>query len=84
VESGEEVRISVADNGCGIAPEDQSRIFEPFFSLREGGTGLGLFLSLQFIRRWNGGIRVTSVPGEGATFVVTLPAARSEMTEEVA
>ena len=45
VAPGDPMRIRVADHGCGIAPEHQSRIFEPFFSLREGGTGLGLFLS---------------------------------------
>lgn len=82
VEDGNPVQIRVADDGCGIAPVNQARIFEPFFSLREGGTGLGLFLSLQFIRRWQGDIQVVSEPGRGATFVVTLPAARSEEAEE--
>ena len=53
-EAGEKVRVRVIDNGCGIAPENQKRIFEPFFSLRKGGTGLGLFLSLNFVRRWGG------------------------------
>ena len=53
------------DDGCGIAPEHQKRIFEPFFSLRQGGTGLGLFLSLNFVRRWGGDITVTSAPGGG-------------------
>jgi two-component system sensor histidine kinase FlrB len=70
---GDTVRITVADRGCGIAPEHQARIFEPFFSLRTGGTGLGLFLSLTFVRRWGGDIRVTSTPGAGSTFVIELP-----------
>ena len=41
------VRLRVTDDGCGIPPEQRKRIFEPFFSLRKGGTGLGLFLSLE-------------------------------------
>ena len=73
-DSCEQVRIRVIDQGCGIAPEDQKRIFEPFFSARQGGTGLGLFLSLNFVRRWGGEIRVESEPGRGSTFEVVLPA----------
>lgn len=72
---GDPVRILVADDGCGIAPAQQQKIFEPFFSLRQGGTGLGLFLSLNFARRWGGDILARSVPGEGATFEIRLPAA---------
>lgn len=73
IEDGTSVRIRVADNGCGIAPDDQKRIFEPFFSLRKGGTGLGLFLSLNFVRQWGGDILVTSALGRGSTFEVVLP-----------
>jgi PAS domain S-box-containing protein len=73
-DAGEHVRVRVIDNGCGIAPEDQKRIFDPFFSLRQGGTGLGLFLSLNFVRRWGGDLRVTSKPGCGSTFEIVLPA----------
>jgi signal transduction histidine kinase len=72
-ESGDPVRIHVIDEGCGIPPEDQKRIFEPFFSIRSGGTGLGLFLSLNFARQWGGDIQVSSAPGAGSTFVVTIP-----------
>ena len=71
------MRIRVTDNGCGIAPDDQKRIFEPFFSLRKGGTGLGLFLSLNSVRRWGGDIHVESSPGRGSTFEVVLPACRA-------
>jgi PAS domain S-box-containing protein len=72
--AGGTVHIRVADNGCGIAAENRERIFEPFFSGRQGGTGLGLFLSLNFVRRWGGDILVESVPGEGSTFEIALPA----------
>jgi two-component system NtrC family sensor kinase len=71
--AGDPVRIRVADDGRGIAPENLRRIFEPFFSLREGGTGLGLFLSMNFVRRWGGDLAVSSTPGTGSTFEVVLP-----------
>jgi signal transduction histidine kinase len=71
-DGGETVRLRVADQGCGIPAEHLSRIFEPFFSLRKDGTGLGLFLSLNGIRRWGGDIRVESVTGKGSTFDVIL------------
>ena len=71
---GDPVRIEVVDDGCGISPDNQKRIFEPFFSERRGGTGLGLFLSLEFVRHWGGDIRVRSAPGRGSTFEVVLPA----------
>ena len=80
--------IAVSDNGCGIAPQDQARIFEPFFSGRPGGTGLGLFLSLNFVRRWGGDILVRSTPGQGSTFSIVLPglggaAARAGASEAI-
>jgi two-component system NtrC family sensor kinase len=74
LDHGDPVRIRIADDGCGIDAEHQKRIFEPFFSLRQGGTGLGLFLALNSVRRWGGDIAVTSVAGQGSTFEVRLPA----------
>ncbi len=73
VAGGDQVRIAIRDRGCGIAPEHQKRIFEPFFSLRKGGTGLGLFLSLNFVRHWSGDIAVESALGAGSTFEIRLP-----------
>jgi PAS domain S-box-containing protein len=73
-EAGNPIRIRVNDDGCGIALEHQRRIFEPFVSLRTGGTGLGLFLSMNFVRRWGGDITVDSTPGRGSTFELVLPA----------
>jgi PAS domain S-box-containing protein len=80
IDGRDPVHIRVTDDGCGIAPEHQQRIFEPFFSLRKGGTGLGLFLALNFVRRWGGDILVASTPGAGSTFDVVLPAAGREVT----
>ena len=75
------VRIRISDDGCGIAPEFRQKIFEPFFSLREGGTGLGLFLSLNAVRSWGGDILVESTPGKGSVFEVVLPAIQPVTTE---
>ena len=77
VEEGTTVRIRVRDNGCGIPIEDQERIFEPFVGLRTGGTGLGLFLSLNLVRRWGGEIVLSSRPGIGSTFEIRLPSVES-------
>jgi len=81
---GDPVRLRVADDGCGISPADRERIFEPFVSLRKGGTGLGLFLSLNFIRRWGGDVAIDSQAGVGTTFEVTLPAATAAGEEGAA
>jgi PAS domain S-box-containing protein len=72
-EGGDAVHIRVTDEGCGIAPEYRQKIFEPFFSLRQGGTGLGLFLSLNAVRSWGGNILVESTLGKGSTFEVVIP-----------
>jgi signal transduction histidine kinase len=72
-EAGAQVLVRVIDSGCGISEANLKRIFEPFFSGRQGGTGLGLFLSLNFVRRWGGEIRVESETGRGSTFEVTMP-----------
>ena len=74
VAGGDPVRIRVSDNGCGIRPEHLKQIFEPFCSMRKGGTGLGLFLSLNFVRACGGDITVSSAVGSGSTFEVALPA----------
>ncbi len=72
------VRISVADNGPGIAPEHMPRMFEPLFSTKTFGVGLGLAVCKSFVESNRGEIAVESAPGKGATFVVTLPAVHSE------
>lgn len=81
---GDPVHIKVADNGCGIAASDQKRIFEPFFSLRAGGTGLGLFMTKSFVGRCGGEIGLSSTPGAGSEFDLALPAADQNRPMEYA
>lgn len=67
--------ITVADTGPGIDPAQQERLFSPFFTTKQNGTGLGLAVSWGIIRNHGGTIEVHSAPGCGAHFTVTLPAA---------
>jgi signal transduction histidine kinase len=73
------VRLEVADNGIGIAPEHQEQIFEPFVRLHSSeeypGTGIGLATVRKAARRMGSEVTVSSVPGEGSTFALELPAA---------
>ena len=67
------VELTIADTGHGIAPEHLPKIFEPFFSTKDGGTGLGLALTQQIIVEHGGRIEVTSRNGHGTTFTISLP-----------
>jgi len=72
------VRFSVRDYGAGIPPDKLPLIFERYYRVKEGGdtakgTGLGLFISREIVRMHGGTIEVTSIPGEGTTFIVELP-----------
>jgi len=63
----------VADSGHGIAPDDLAHVFEPFFSTKPGGTGLGLSLVHRIVQEHGGEVDVRSTLGLGTTFTVTLP-----------
>ena len=65
--------IRVRDNGLGLTEEDRQRVFEPFFSKKTGGTGLGLYVTHSIIERHGGYIAVDSEYGVGTTFAVYLP-----------
>jgi signal transduction histidine kinase len=66
--------IEVEDNGPGIRPDVQARLFEPFFSTKKEGTGLGLPISARIIDRHGGRLDVETQPGQGTTFRIVLPA----------
>ncbi|MGD9039262.1 MAG: ATP-binding protein [Desulfobacteraceae bacterium] len=67
------IRIEFTDSGPGISEENLSKIFDPFFSTKKNGTGLGLSVSYRTIKNHNGDIRVSSKPGEGTRFTIDLP-----------
>lgn len=70
---GVPVRIRVIDDGPGIDPEDLPHIFDPFFTRRQGGSGLGLSVAHRVVQAHGGALIATSTLGEGATFAVVLP-----------
>lgn len=72
-ELGQWVVTDISDTGIGMTPEQQMHIFEPFYTTRRDGTGMGLSVSYSIIRNHNGDIRVHSEVGKGSTFSVYLP-----------
>lgn len=72
---GEEpwITMTVSDTGAGMAPEVRKRLFEPFFTKKASGTGLGLYICHGIVERHGGLLRIDSVEGEGSSFTVELP-----------
>jgi PAS domain S-box-containing protein len=73
LEKGDHVALAVSDTGCGMDEATQARIFEPFFSTKFLGRGLGLAAVLGIVRAHKGAIQVESAPGQGSTFLVLFP-----------
>ncbi len=73
------VKVRIKDTGKGISEEDLARIFDPFFTTKDvgKGTGLGLFITHDIVVRHQGSIQVTSTPGQGTTFCLSIPAEES-------
>lgn len=71
----DEIVIKISDNGCGMPAEKIERIFDPFYTTQEvgSGTGLGLTVSMDIIKSHDGRIEVESEEGKGTTFIITLP-----------
>jgi signal transduction histidine kinase len=72
--SGERITIAVEDNGVGIPADVLPRLFDPFFSTKEGGSGLGLALTQQIVKDHGGDLSVESTVGKGTIFTVSVPA----------
>ncbi|MDQ7795180.1 MAG: ATP-binding protein, partial [Spirochaetia bacterium] len=74
----DELLIAVSDTGIGIPEELLAKIFEPYFTTKESGTGLGLTITFKIIKEHNGEITVESSPGIGSTFTIHLPIPQPE------
>lgn len=85
IEPGRYLKLSVGDNGCGIAPEIKDKIFEPYFTTKEKGrgTGLGLATTYSIINSYGGTITVYSEVGKGTVFNLYFPVVDSEIKKEV-
>ena len=73
---GDTVILTIRDNGSGIA--DIDKVFEPFFSTKEEGTGLGLPIARRIFEEHGGWLHLHSAQGKGATFVIVLPARKDD------
>jgi len=71
---GSYVQVTVSDTGCGLSPEARDHLFEPFFTTRPEGTGLGLSIVWRVVRDHGGTVTVASLPNQGTTFTLYLPA----------
>jgi signal transduction histidine kinase len=72
------VSISITDTGCGISAENMEKLFEPLFTTKARGIGLGLAVSRNLAQANGGSIEVESAEGEGSTFTVILPTGKRE------
>ena len=74
----EEILIIIADNGTGISEENLSKIFEPYFTTKESGTGLGLTMLFKVVKEHRGEVLVSSREGRGTVFTIALPKPQME------
>jgi two-component system nitrogen regulation sensor histidine kinase NtrY len=77
------VRVSVVDNGSGIAEADRDRVFEPYFSTKENGTGLGLSIVKRIVEDHNGFIRAFANEPRGTKIIIELPVTESELSQSI-
>lgn len=78
---GKRISIEVEDNGCGIDNADLAHLFNPFFTKKKYGTGLGLSQVKKIIEQHQGSIEILSKPGEGTRFIITLPVVSGDDAE---
>ena len=71
--------LKISDNGCGMDEETLSKVFEPYFTTKASGTGLGLTMSYKIIKEFNGDISVESEKGKGTIFFFYFPVPQSEI-----
>lgn len=78
--AGRYVRVTIKDQGHGIPRENLTRIFDPFYTTKPSGTGLGLATAYSIMKKHGGSIKADSIEGEGSTFTLFLPAAADTAT----
>ena len=71
-------QVIIKDNGCGIPPENISRLFEPYFTSKRNGVGLGLASTLNILQSHKAKVEVSSVINEGTTFTILFPEQKHE------
>lgn len=84
LDAGRWVKISLQDQGIGIPEEYLKKIFDPYFTTKPKGSGLGLATAYSIVKNHHGIIAVDSKPGEGSTFTICLPASENELLEQSA
>jgi len=77
------LRVSISDDGAGIASDVLGKLFQPFFTTKAKGTGLGLWLSQRIIQDHGGSVAVESIVGKGTTFAITLPTMDASASDRV-
>jgi signal transduction histidine kinase/ActR/RegA family two-component response regulator len=83
LDAGRYVEITIEDRGEGISPEFIDRVFDPYFTTKESGNGLGLTLAYSIVKRHDGLLTLQSQPGRGTRCVIRLPASEGEVAEPV-
>jgi len=82
LKDGRYIEISLKDEGHGISPDDLSRVFDPYFTTKKGGSGLGLATSYSIVRKHEGHMMAESELGRGSTFTLVMPASDKPLPEE--
>jgi len=83
LKAGRYIKVEVVDEGVGIPPEHLERIFDPYFTTKQKGSGLGLASAYSIVKNHSGAIHALSEPGQGSTFVFFLPASNEEPKTEM-
>ncbi|MCP4763208.1 MAG: response regulator, partial [archaeon] len=83
IKSGNYIKIEIIDQGIGIPKEYISKIFDPYFSTKQTGSGLGLATTYSIVKNHNGFITVDSILGKGTTFIVYLPAIKINLNDKM-
>ncbi len=81
-EDDEWIRITIRDHGPGIPTDIQEKIFDPYFTTKSSGSGLGLSSCYSIVRKHGGSITLDSIPGKGASFIIRLPASHEPLPEK--